>query len=514
MVRHARALGGARLRRADVEAAIHLHRVGVHDLAAEALGELDRERRSSPTRWARSRRRRRSRGAGIRRDGSGGAAVPGVASCGRSAARSRTAAIGTATGSSVRTRRRPRNRVERVGERALLLGTAAPRPRAARSGRPRLAKKRSAASSSGSPRRARPPRPSRSCSASPRSSAERVALREQRGHGAHHDGRLAERLDLVAERLDRAPLRDAAPPAPRARARASPAASRRLARTPPGEPGSRAGSRRARAREPRAGPRAGGPPSLRAAGRCRAAARAARSSPKRKGRGAAPRLRAAASPRRTRRARPRAARLRAAAGRGPVARAGSRTSCGEAGSSCGAPRCRRLAARRASSGATAPRAARRVTRRCTARGSAKRTSHLAGCTFTSTPPAATRRNSSARRKAPTRQHVAVHLEQRVPQQAVAHGPAVHEQVDARAGRAVPVGPRDEDVEREVPGVARAYDQPLRPRARRAPRRSARTGRPPRARRSAARSSRRTSKWTRGERERGLGRATRSRGPTR
>jgi hypothetical protein len=45
VVRHARALGRARLGRADVHESEHLHRVGVHDLAGEAQRELDRERR-------------------------------------------------------------------------------------------------------------------------------------------------------------------------------------------------------------------------------------------------------------------------------------------------------------------------------------------------------------------------------------------------------------------------------------------------------------------------------------
>jgi hypothetical protein len=45
VVRDARALLERRLGGPDVEVAVDLHRVGVHDLAAEAQGELDRERR-------------------------------------------------------------------------------------------------------------------------------------------------------------------------------------------------------------------------------------------------------------------------------------------------------------------------------------------------------------------------------------------------------------------------------------------------------------------------------------
>ena len=44
VVRHARALLRRRLRGPDVHEAVDLHRVGVHDLAAELLGQLDRER--------------------------------------------------------------------------------------------------------------------------------------------------------------------------------------------------------------------------------------------------------------------------------------------------------------------------------------------------------------------------------------------------------------------------------------------------------------------------------------
>ena len=41
VMRHGRALGGARLGGADVEAAIHLRRVHRHDLERRALGELE-----------------------------------------------------------------------------------------------------------------------------------------------------------------------------------------------------------------------------------------------------------------------------------------------------------------------------------------------------------------------------------------------------------------------------------------------------------------------------------------
>ena len=84
------------------------------------------------------------------------------------------------------------------------------------------------------------------------------------------------------------------------------------------------------------------------------------------------------------------------------------------------------------------------------------------------------------REAPARQHVAIHLEQRVPQQPVAHRPRVHEQVDAApgrrgAGRAARRRPRARGRRRRArPARAR------RPRARRARRRSARAGLPPRA----------------------------------
>ena len=44
VMRHAAALGGVGLRRPDVHAAVELHRVGVDHLAAEAPGELDRQR--------------------------------------------------------------------------------------------------------------------------------------------------------------------------------------------------------------------------------------------------------------------------------------------------------------------------------------------------------------------------------------------------------------------------------------------------------------------------------------
>ena len=44
VVRDARAIGGRRLRRADVHAAIHLRGIDGDDLAAEALGERQRER--------------------------------------------------------------------------------------------------------------------------------------------------------------------------------------------------------------------------------------------------------------------------------------------------------------------------------------------------------------------------------------------------------------------------------------------------------------------------------------
>ena len=44
MVRHPRAVGGAGLRRAEVEPAVDLERVGADDLAAELRGELHGER--------------------------------------------------------------------------------------------------------------------------------------------------------------------------------------------------------------------------------------------------------------------------------------------------------------------------------------------------------------------------------------------------------------------------------------------------------------------------------------
>ena len=43
VVRDAAALGDRQLRRTDVHAAVDLHRVGVHDLAAEPLGEVERQ---------------------------------------------------------------------------------------------------------------------------------------------------------------------------------------------------------------------------------------------------------------------------------------------------------------------------------------------------------------------------------------------------------------------------------------------------------------------------------------
>ena len=43
VVGDAAALGGGELRRTDVHAAVDLHRVGVDDLAAEALGEVEGE---------------------------------------------------------------------------------------------------------------------------------------------------------------------------------------------------------------------------------------------------------------------------------------------------------------------------------------------------------------------------------------------------------------------------------------------------------------------------------------
>src|SRR5262249_58309687 len=52
VVAHARALDGRRFCGADVEAAIRLSRVGGDDLRAEALGELDGERRLAARRGA------------------------------------------------------------------------------------------------------------------------------------------------------------------------------------------------------------------------------------------------------------------------------------------------------------------------------------------------------------------------------------------------------------------------------------------------------------------------------
>ena len=71
VVRHARALLGRRLGGADVHVAVDLHRVGVHDLAAEAHRELDRERASCPPRSARCTTTTGGRSLGRRGDGHG-----------------------------------------------------------------------------------------------------------------------------------------------------------------------------------------------------------------------------------------------------------------------------------------------------------------------------------------------------------------------------------------------------------------------------------------------------------
>ena len=42
-MRHAAALSGARLRSADIEAAIYLRRIHRHDLERQALGERERK---------------------------------------------------------------------------------------------------------------------------------------------------------------------------------------------------------------------------------------------------------------------------------------------------------------------------------------------------------------------------------------------------------------------------------------------------------------------------------------
>ena len=94
-----------------------------------------------------------------------------------------------------------------------------------------------------------------------------------------------------------------------------------------------------------------------------------------------------------------------------------------------------------------PSIASRTTRRIswwTAWGSAKRTSHFAGCTFTSTLSSGTVRKTTARGEASPRQHVAIGVQQRAAQHAVAHRSIVDEEIHAVAAVARDQSRRGQD----------------------------------------------------------------------
>ena len=62
------------------------------------------------------------------------------------------------------------------------------------------------------------------------------------------------------------------------------------------------------------------------------------------------------------------------------------------------------------------------------------------------------------RKATARQHVAVHVDERMLEQAIAHGTAVHEEVDAGERRPVAIRPRREALDAQLAGGSSDRDE--------------------------------------------------------
>ena len=322
-----------------------------------------------------------------------------------------------------------------------------------------------------------------------------VALAEQRGHGAQRDRVLAERRRSRSRAPRRARVWLASAASGSGASSTDERHEQALARDALAPADWRAAARRARARAPRADRRAAARPCPRAAGRSPRAVRAARS--RRAGKATLPSPAAVRRPPRRRALRRRATRR--------AARRRSSPWC--ARSSWRARRGQVVARRTVSSAApdaAAPSQLRRASAPCSPRrtsggsprGSAKRTSHFAGWTFTSTAPGGSSRNSTAVGMPPARQHVAVELVQRVLHHAIAHGPPLHEEVDAGGGGAVVIRARGEAVDAQrALGVIERDERgglgfsPARPRADRAASAAGQL--------ALGRSSRARSKWTSG-----------------